>query len=278
VRGVVDMNAEPISISRERGTTICLDGVRIDVVDEQQARQRILAGLAEGAGGIVVTVNIDHMVRCRRDPAYRSLVDRAELVVADGMPLVWASRLQGTALPERVAGSSVTLSLAADLAEQGRSLFLLGGNPGVAEAAGRILAERFRGLRIAGIYCPPFGFEQDQTEMQRIREALGATRPDVVYVALGSPKQEWLIDQLRKQLPDLSTAWWLGVGISLSFITGEVHRAPWWMQRLGLEWVHRMAQEPRRLFRRYVIDGIPYAVRLMVRCLAARPWMASSVR
>jgi N-acetylglucosaminyldiphosphoundecaprenol N-acetyl-beta-D-mannosaminyltransferase len=270
VRGVVDMNAEPISIAAWGRTTICLDGVRIDVVDEQQARQRILSGLAEGAGGIVVTVNIDHMVRCRRDPAYHSLVDRAELVVADGMPLVWASRLQGTALPERVAGSSVTLSLAADLAEQGRSLFLLGGNPGVAEAAGRVLAERFSGLRIAGTYCPPFGFEQDQTEMQRIREALCATQPDVVYVGLGSPKQEWLIDQLRKQLPDLSTAWWLGVGISLSFITGEVHRAPWWVQRLGLEWIHRMVQEPRRLFRRYVIDGIPYAARLMIHCLTAR--------
>ena len=272
MRGAVDMNAEPISIAAGGRTTIYLDGVRINVVDEQQARQRILLGLAEGAGGIVVTVNIDHMVRCRRDPAYRSLVDRAELVVADGMPLVWASRLQGTALPERVAGSSLTLSLAADLAEKGRSLFLLGGNPGVAEAAGRVLAERFRGLRIAGIYCPPFGFEQDQTEMQRIREALGATRPDVIYVALGSPKQEWLIDQFRKQQPDLSTAWWLGIGISLSFITGEVHRAPWWVQRLGLEWVHRMAQEPRRLFRRYVIDGIPYAARLMIRCLAARFW------
>jgi N-acetylglucosaminyldiphosphoundecaprenol N-acetyl-beta-D-mannosaminyltransferase len=270
VRGAAGMNAEPISISAGRGTTICLDGVRIDVVDEQQARQRILSGLAKGAGGSVVTVNIDHMVRCRRDPAYRSLVDRAELVVADGMPLVWGSRLQGTALPERVAGSSVTLSLAADLAEQGRSLFLLGGNPGVAEAAGRVLAERFRGLRIAGTYCPPFGFERDRTEMQRIREALDATRPDVVYVALGSPKQEWLIDQLRNQRPDLSTTWWLGVGISLSFITGEVHRAPWWVQRLGLEWVHRMAQEPRRLFRRYVIDGMPYAACLMIRCLAAR--------
>lgn len=270
MRGAVDMNAEPISIAAGRETTICLDGVRIDVVDEQQARQRILSGLAEGAGGIVVTVNIDHMVRCRRDPAYRSLVDRAELVVADGMPLVWASRLQGTALPERVAGSSVTLSLAADLAEQGRSLFLLGGNPGVAEAAGRVLAERLNGLRIAGIYCPPFGFEQNQTEMQRIRKALGASQPDVVYVALGSPKQEWLMDQLRKQLPDLSTAWWLGVGISLSFISGEVHRAPWWLQRLGLEWVHRMVQEPRRLFRRYMIDGIPYVARLMIHCLAAR--------
>jgi N-acetylglucosaminyldiphosphoundecaprenol N-acetyl-beta-D-mannosaminyltransferase len=264
------MNAEPSSISVGRERTICLDGVRIDVVDEQQACQRILSGLAEGAGGIVVTVNIDHLVRCRRDPAYRSLVDRAELVVADGMPLVWASRLQGTALPERVAGSSVTLSLAADLAEQGRSLFLLGGNPGIAECAGRVLADRFSGLRIAGTYCPPVGFEQDQTEMQRIREVLSATRPDVVYVALGSPKQEWLIDQLRKQLPDLSTAWWLGVGISLSFITGEVHRAPRWVQRLGLEWVYRMVQEPRRLFHRYIIDGIPYATRLMIHCLAAR--------
>jgi N-acetylglucosaminyldiphosphoundecaprenol N-acetyl-beta-D-mannosaminyltransferase len=270
VRGTAEMNAEPIFRSMRSGATICLDGVHIDVVDEHQARQRILSGVAEGVGGIVVTVNIDHMVRCSRDPAYRNLVNRAELVVADGMPLVWASRLQGTALPGRVAGSSVTLSLAADLAEQERSLFLLGGNPGVAEAAGRVLAEQFSGLRIAGTYCPPFGFEQDQSEMQRIKDALGATQPDVVYVALGSPKQEWLIDQFRKQLPELSTAWWLGVGISLSFITGEVQRAPWWVQRLGLEWLHRIIQEPQRLFHRYVIDGIPYSVRLMIHCLVAR--------
>jgi N-acetylglucosaminyldiphosphoundecaprenol N-acetyl-beta-D-mannosaminyltransferase len=264
------MNAKLLSISTRDATTICLDGVWISVVEEQQVRQRILLELAGGTGGMVVTVNIDHMMRCHRDPAYRKLIDRAELVVADGMPLVWASRLQGTALPERVTGSSLTLSLAADLAEKGRSLFLLGGNPGVAEAAGQVLAERFRGLRIAGTYCPPFGFEQDQTEMQRIRETLRATPPDVVYVALGSPKQEWLIDQLRKQLPDLSMTWWLGVGISLSFITGEIQRAPAWVQRLGLEWIHRMAQEPRRLCHRYVIDGMPYAARLMMRCLAAR--------
>jgi N-acetylglucosaminyldiphosphoundecaprenol N-acetyl-beta-D-mannosaminyltransferase len=264
------MRTEMIATAAARGTTVCLDGIWIDVVDEQQARQRILLGLAAGTGGMIVTVNIDHMLRCHRDPAYHSLVDRAELVVADGMPLVWASRLQGTALPERVAGSSLTLSLAADLAEKGYSLFLLGGNPGIADAAGRILAERFPGLRIAGTYCPPFGFEQDPTEMQRMMEALETTQPDVVYVALGSPKQERLIEQLRDHLPDLSSAWWLGVGISLSFITGEVGRAPWWVQRVGLEWVHRMAQEPRRLFHRYMIDGLPYGIRLMMRCLVAR--------
>ena len=98
------MHAELFSISEGQGKAICLDGVRIDVVDEQQACQRILLGLAEGTGGTVVTVNIDHLVCCRRDPVYYGLVDRAALVVADGMPLVWASRLQGTALPERVAG------------------------------------------------------------------------------------------------------------------------------------------------------------------------------
>ena len=89
---------------------------------------------------------------------------------------------------------------------------------------------------------------------------------------LGRPSKNGLLISCGKQLPDLSTAWWLGVGISLSFITGEVQRAPWWVQRLGLEWAHRMAQEPRRLCRRYVMDGMPYAARLMMRCLAARLW------
>jgi len=239
--------------------------VEIDHVSEQQARRRILDALSVGQGGNVVTVNLDHLVRCRRQSNYRDLVARASLVVADGMPLVWASRIQGTPLPERVAGSTMSLNLGEDLGRAGKRLFLLGGNPGVAEEAAVVLIDQYPGLFIAGTHCPPFGFEENPGAMEAIRNALRTAQPDVVYVALGSPKQEKLIDRLRAEMPELSGAWWLGVGISLSFITGEIERAPLWMQRVGLEWAYRLAQEPKRLFRRYLIDGIPSACLLLTR-------------
>jgi N-acetylglucosaminyldiphosphoundecaprenol N-acetyl-beta-D-mannosaminyltransferase len=183
------------------------------------------------------------------------------------MPLIWASRVQGTPLPERVAGSSLCLSLSEKLARQSSSIYLLGGNPGVAKQAAQILQDRFPGLRIAGTHCPQIGFEKDAEQLESIRQQLIHANPDVVYVALGSPKTEKLIQLLRHDLPK---TWWIGIGISLSFITGEVRRAPRWMQASGMEWIHRMAQEPTRLGKRYLIDGIPFALKLLSYSLLKR--------
>ena len=244
-----------------------LQGVSIDNLTEQEVIDKIASGINLGSGGCVVTVNLDHMRRCHYDPSYLELVKEAELVVADGMPLVWATRLQNTPLPERVAGSSLSLSLAHRLAEDDRTLFLLGGNDGVAEEAGRELTKRFAGLKIVGSYCPPFGFENDRNELDQITRVLKSAQPDVVYVALGSPKQERLIQILRHELPQ---TWWLGVGISLSFVTGDVSRAPEWVQRLGLEWGYRLIQEPTRLWRRYLVEGLPFFARMMATSLRRR--------
>lgn len=240
---------------------IDLQGIPFDAITESQTCARIVDALNRKQGGYVVTVNLDHLLRCRRFPRYKSLVRQADLVVADGMPLIWASRLQGSPLPERVAGSTLCVSLARSLAENGKSLFLLGGNPGVAEQAAYVLKERHPSLRIAGTYFPEFGFEKDPRKFETIRQLLQGSKPDMVYVSLGSPKQEELIDRLREDFPRM---WWMGVGISLSFIAGDVERAPLWVQRLGLEWMHRLAQEPKRLAKRYLIDGIPFAIQLLI--------------
>lgn len=243
-----------------------LRGVAFDALTEAQVVQRVFDAMDGGRGGWIITANLDILLRASRDTEFRAWMGEADLVTADGMPLVWASRLQGTPLPERVAGSAMVWSLAAEAARRGRSLYLLGGMPGAAEGAAARLVERYPTLWIAGTHCPPMGFERDPAAMAAIERALDQAGADLVYVALGCPKQERLIRHLRPRHP---AAWFVGVGISLSFIAGQVQRAPRWMQKLGLEWLHRLLQEPGRLARRYLVDGIPFAVRLLTgSCLA----------
>ena len=247
--------------------TVRLGGVALHAVSEEKAIETILTELESGRGGTVITPNLDHLKRCGSDLTFRALVEESDLVVADGMPLVWASRVQGTPLPERVAGSNLISSLSEAAALSGRRVFLLGGDPGQAVGAAKVLSDRHPELCLAGAYCPPYGFEYDNTEIARIVEALVSSKPDIIFVALGSPKQEKLISQIRHTLPQ---AWWLGVGISFSFLTGHVRRAPDWMQRTGLEWIHRLGQEPKRLFKRYVVHGIPFFAHMVASAASYR--------
>ena len=232
----------------------------VHVLTEDACVRFVLDELDAGRGGWVITPNLDHARRWHRDSAFADLCRQATLVTADGMPLVWASRLQGTPLPERVAGSNLISSLSGGAAHSGRAVFLLGGEAGTAAEAAGVLKDRFPDLRIVGTHYPPFGFEHDKAASEAIVNAITAAQPDIVFVAVGSPKQERLIAQLRPLLP---SAWWLGVGISFSFLANRVRRAPRWMQRSGLEWAHRLAQEPRRLARRYLLQGLPFAVGLL---------------
>jgi N-acetylglucosaminyldiphosphoundecaprenol N-acetyl-beta-D-mannosaminyltransferase len=242
---------------------IDLRGVGIHAISEAETVRHILAEIDQDRGGWVVTPNLDHMRRLMWDESFRNLYEEADLRVVDGMLLVWACSLQRTPVPERVAGSDLLPSLSKGAAERGRSIFLLGGNPGSADGAAEVLTRRHPELRIAGTECPEFGFEKDPLAMGKIMKRLKQEQPDIVFVALGSPKQEYVIRMLKDELP---TTWWLGVGISFSFLTGEVKRAPRWMRRAGLEWLHRLHQEPFRLFRRYVIQGLPFSLLLLARC------------
>lgn len=247
--------------------TIDLEGVPFAAVTEQQAVEYVVDGLNGGRGGWVIPINTDVLRRWTRDPEVRALCGEADLFLADGMPLLWAAKLRGRQLPARVAGSTLLVTLSGAAAASGHSIFLLGGDEGTAEAAAESLQSKFPGLRVAGTYCPPIGFERDNRQMDHMRQSIAASRPDIVFVGLGFPKQERLIAILR---PLASKAWWMGVGISFSFVSGRVRRAPVWMQRCGLEWAHRMVQDPRRLFRRYVIDDMPYAAGLLCRSLVDR--------
>jgi N-acetylglucosaminyldiphosphoundecaprenol N-acetyl-beta-D-mannosaminyltransferase len=246
---------------------VSIMGVPFAAMSEPEVIDFVLAALHERRGGWISTVNLDILRQCVRSSELRELVDEAELVVADGMPLVWASRLQGEALPARVAGSSLVWTLSAAAADTGASVFLLGGNPGTAEATRERLLKQSPELRVVGALSPPFGFEQSAEELARIDATVRDARPDIVFVALGFPKQEQLIRRLRPSLP---SAWFLPCGISFSFVAGDVRRAPRWMQRAGMEWAHRLIQEPQRLFRRYVLLDFPFLVRVLLRSCVTR--------
>ena len=222
--------------------------------------------LAAGRGGRIITPNVDILRRAQVNERVRAFLDDADLVVADGMPLVWASRLSGTPLPERVAGSSLIWSLSRGLGHDNRSIFVVGGAPvgaersdGATRAADRLAAE-CPGLRIAGTLCPDRGFEKDPISYSEFCARIVRAQPDLVFVGLGFPKQEKVITRLRAHLPG---AWFIGCGAAVNFVAGDVDRAPLWMQRTGLEWAHRLGVEPRRLAGRYLKHDAPYAVTLL---------------
>lgn len=247
--------------------TVDLMGFALHAVSEAECVAHIIDRARRGEGGWVVTPNLDHLRRLVRQPSFRDLCARATLRVADGMPLVWASRISGTPLPERVSGSNLIVSLTRAAAGAHIPIYLIGGNPGTAELAARVLSLRFPRLEVRGTYCPDPGLESDPLRLRALAGALRRLAPGIVYVGLGSPKQEILIDRLRNVLPP---TWWLGVGISFSFLAGEVRRAPPCVRSIGLEWLHRLAQEPRRLARRYLVQGIPFAAQLLFACVCRR--------
>lgn len=238
--------------------------MRLDAVSPQEAVGRIIDS---SGGGCVLTPNLQHLRAHRRSAAVRGAFRRCELVVPDGMPLIWASRIQGTPLPDRVAGSDLVWSLSQAAARSERSLFLLGGAPGTADDAAAELRRRFPGLGIAGTHCPPLGFERSPDAIDEIQARIAAAHPDLIYIGLPLAKQLVVMDSLRETVP---RAWQIGLGISFSFVTGDVRRAPAWAQRSGLEWLFRLSQEPRRLGRRYLVEGLPFFLSLMASSARSR--------
>lgn len=257
------MSAEP-----PRPPAPCtLAGLELAALTSAGLVDHIFEALAGGRGGWVVTANLDFARRSARDPRMRALYAAADLRVADGMPLVWASRLHGSAVPERIAGASLIWTLAERAAKTRRSLFLLGGDPGVAERAAVVLRERHPALEVAGVWDGRVGSPPSATELDEITQRLQRRVPDLLFVGLGSPKQEELIAALRARFP---ATWMLGLGASFDFVAGTLVRAPRWVQRAGLEWVHRLAQDPKRLARRYLVDDLPFAFSLFAEAWRAR--------
>jgi N-acetylglucosaminyldiphosphoundecaprenol N-acetyl-beta-D-mannosaminyltransferase len=246
---------------------VTLMGLDLARVTEAETIGVVTGALREHRGGWICPANLDVLRQLTGSEDLRKLVGGADLVVADGMPLLWAAHLRGTPLPERVAGSSLISTLSAELARGGHSAYMLGGNEGTAEAAGKLLRDNIPGFSLSGWHCPPFGFERSAEQVEKIVTMLERARPNVVFVGLGFPKQDRLIAQIRQALPE---AWFVSCGAGFSLLTGEVRRAPRAVQAAGLEWVHRLVQEPRRLAKRYLLYGLPFAARLFFWSLRGR--------
>jgi exopolysaccharide biosynthesis WecB/TagA/CpsF family protein len=243
-------------------------GVPLDAVTADEALTRIAGMVAARRPHYVVTPNVDFMVQARRNPELQRILSEADLVLCDGQPLVWASRLLGNPLPERVAGADLTPRLLAQAEKLNHRIFLLGATAeSNAGAVARLQADHPR-LQVVGAYAPPFR-PLDEMDNAEIIARIRAAAPDLLFVSFGCPKQEkWIARHYR----ELGVPVCLGVGATIDFLAGRVRRAPQWMRRTGLEWTYRLQQEPRRLFRRYLTDFCCFGPDLLAQWWAQRRW------
>lgn len=246
------MSNESASFSKPLPEPVRLFGIALTPVALPDAVELLVSWLRkpDGRCHYVVTPNVDHALLFQSRADLRQAYASASLVLADGSPVVWVSRLLGRPVPCRVPGSDVTPALfEAATAERPFRVFLLGGAPGVAERAARTIRTRYPHVEVVGTYSPPFGFEKDPRENEHMIGLISASKPDILVVGLGAPKQELFVYRNRERLADVPVA--LCVGATIDFLAGEKPRAPRWMQNNGLEWIHRALSEPRRLVPRY---------------------------
>jgi N-acetylglucosaminyldiphosphoundecaprenol N-acetyl-beta-D-mannosaminyltransferase len=240
----------------------------IDAVDLPGALAAIEILIGAQAGGTVFTPNVDHIVMGERDERFRQAYRRVGLSLVDGTPVLWAARLLlGRPLPAKVSGSDLVVPLMERAAARRWRVFLLGGAPGSAETAAARLKERFPELHIVGTEAPRIDLGSPLGERLAVAARVGETKPDLVLVAFGAPKQEIFCDEA---LDVFKPAVLVCVGAGLDFVAGVARRAPAWMSRSGLEWLYRLAQEPRRLAGRYLLRDPKFAL-ILLRQLLLRP-------
>ena len=229
------------------------------MVDFQGAIDAIDRLISAKNGGTVFTPNVDHVVMAEHDQRFRTAYAAAALSLVDGTPVLWAARLLRTPLPAKISGSDLVMPLLRRAAERGHRVYFLGGAPGVAELAKSKLEAALPGIRIVGTDASRIDVNATE-EADEVAERIRRAAPDLVLVALGAPKQE-IWSYTRAEL--LKPAVLIGVGASLDFVAGIQKRAPSWMSKVGLEWLYRLAQEPRRLAARYLLRDPEFGLILL---------------
>lgn len=211
---------------------------------------RLLA--SGGKGAYMVSLNVDQVVKMDRDPAFREAFNAANFILMDGVPLIKIARHRGLHVSEKISGSDLIFSLCARAAEEGWSCFFLGGRDGVPERAAENLAARYSGLKVAGAYSPPYGFEKNPELLAETVRRVAHASPDICFICLGEPKQTTFACDHGAEM---GYGIGLCLGAAIDFAAGSAKRAPKWMQKTGLEWLYRFLREPKRLFKRYFVDS-----------------------
>lgn len=201
----------------------------------------------------VVTPNVDHIVRLEKDVELQKVYKNASLILTDGKPLIWISKWYKTPIKEKISGSDLFPKVCELAANKNYTMYLLGAAEGVADIAAKNLMKKYPGLNVVGTYSPPFGFEKNEQEMNKIKTQIQEVHPDILIVGLGCPKQEKFMYYHCKELGVPIS---FGLGASIDFEAGNIKRAPKWMSNHGLEWLYRFSKEPKRLFKRYFVDDL----------------------
>ena len=235
-------------------------GCAVDNLDMEESLAVVESFIRSGRPHQHVVVNVDKIVKASRDPGLRRIINDCDLINADGMPVVWASRLLGKPLKARVTGVDLFEALMARAAQKGWRVFLLGAREEVVSGVARLYPARYPGLTIAGYRN---GYWKPEEEARVVAD-IAVTRPDILFVAISSPKKE---EFLARYQAAMKIPFAMGVGGTFDVAVGHVKRAPVWMQKAGLEWFYRFLQEPRRMFRRYFIEDMAFVA------LFAREWV-----
>jgi N-acetylglucosaminyldiphosphoundecaprenol N-acetyl-beta-D-mannosaminyltransferase len=238
-------------------------GVRIHAIDITRAADEIERAVANSEKGYICVTDVHGVMEAQSDPEFKAILNRALLTVPDGMPTVWVGKLQGFRRMKRVFGPDLMGEVCLRSVQKGYTHFLYGGAPGVAEQLKAALISRFSGINVVGTYTPPFR-PLTPAEFGQLKNTIHALKPDLFWVGLGTPKQERF---MAAHLHDLSTKVMIGVGAAFDFHTGRLRDAPDWVKNLSLQWLHRLVQEPARLWRRYLVNNPRFVWRIALQLL-----------
>jgi N-acetylglucosaminyldiphosphoundecaprenol N-acetyl-beta-D-mannosaminyltransferase len=227
-------------------------GLEIDNLSMQETIDKIGLLIEKNRSAIIFTPNVQRLIYGIKDKQTEEIYRKADMLIPDGMPLIWASKLLGVPLKEKVSGSDLLPLFCQSASILGHKMYFLGADPGVAEEAKNILTDKYPGLQIVGTYSPPFGFEKKDAEIRKIKGMIKEKNPHVLFVGLGFPKEERFLWKYRD---DFQVPVSIGIGATFDFITGKQKRAPKWMQNCGMEWFYRLCHDPRRLWKRYLFGN-----------------------
>lgn len=225
----------------------------VDNLTMEEAVEEAKRLILNGRNSYVVTPNVDHIVKIEHDRLFREIYENADLVLTDGKPLIWMSRLLGMPIKQKISGSDYFPEVCEMAAREGFSIFLLGAAEGVAKKAAVNLMKKYKNLKIAGVYSPSYGFENDEEEISYIIRKINWAKPDILCIGMGTPKQEKFYYKYRDLLQVPLT---LHIGATIDFEAGVIKRAPKWVSYAGMEWLFRLLKEPRRLYRRYLLEDL----------------------